>query len=266
MGVAADEESLPGEYERVRGFAERMFGDPAVLLERYYPTGPPRRGAGARPRGRPRRGPRRARLLGAAAQPEARRGDTVAGGRRCPAAGACCEAAVRAAEAVGYRGAGTVEFLLDTASGEFVFLEMNTRLQVEHPITEMVTGIDIVEQQLRVAAGEPVDFDPRASRRAATPSRCGSTPRTRSGSCPGRARSRAGRSRPARGARGLRLPAGNVVTPHYDSLLAKLVVHGDDREQALARAARAWRTSGSRGPSATSRSSSSCSTARVPVR
>ena len=71
-------------------------------------------------------------------------------------------AAVRAAEAVGYRNAGTVECLLDADSGEFVFLEMNTRLQVEHPITEMVTGIDLVEQQLLVAAGEPPTFDPDA--------------------------------------------------------------------------------------------------------
>jgi acetyl-CoA carboxylase biotin carboxylase subunit len=144
-------------------------------------------------------------------------------------------AAVRAGEAVGYRGAGTVECLVDTQTGQFVFLEMNTRLQVEHPVTEMVTGIDLVEQQLLIADGADVSFDPAALRPrghslelriyAEDPVRFLPSPGTitqwKEPSGPG-VRVDAGYT------------AGNVVTPHYDPLLAKLITYGGDRAEALA--------------------------------
>ncbi|MDT7783692.1 MAG: acetyl-CoA carboxylase, biotin carboxylase subunit, partial [Pseudonocardiales bacterium] len=146
-------------------------------------------------------------------------------------------AAVAAGTAVGYRGAGTVDCLLDTETGEFVFLEMNTRLQVEHPITEMVTGLDLVEQQLLVAGGEDVSFDPDGVRAEghAIEMRVNAEDPKRFLPGPG-----AITRWEEPGGDGVRVDsgyvAGNVVTPHYDSLLAKLVVHGADRDQALGRA------------------------------
>ena len=150
-----------------------------------------------------------------------------------------CETAAGIARAAGYRNAGTVEFIF--GGGAFYFLEMNTRLQVEHPVTEMVTGIDLVEAQLRVAAGEPLGFGQAdiGSRGhsielrlyAESPSR-GFTPTT------GRVLA-------------LRLPEGDGVrvdagiargqriTTAFDPMLAKLIVHGADRADAIAKARRA---------------------------
>jgi acetyl-CoA carboxylase biotin carboxylase subunit len=146
-------------------------------------------------------------------------------------------AAVQAGQAVGYRGAGTVECLVDTATGDFVFLEMNTRLQVEHPVTELVTGIDLVEQQFRIAAGEDVSFDPEQVRPQghALELRVYAEDPVRFLPSPGTITQW---QEPA-GA-GVRVDAGytagNKVTQFYDPLLAKLCVHGQDRDEALARA------------------------------
>jgi acetyl-CoA carboxylase biotin carboxylase subunit len=149
-------------------------------------------------------------------------------------------AAVQAGEAVGYRGAGTVECLVDADAGSFVFLEMNTRLQVEHPVTELVTGIDLVEQQFLVAAGEPPSFDPGAVRLAghALELRIYAEDPVRFLPGPGTITEW---DEPA--GDGVRVDAGyqagNTVTPFYDPLLAKLCTHGADRAQALDRARRA---------------------------
>jgi acetyl-CoA carboxylase biotin carboxylase subunit len=146
-------------------------------------------------------------------------------------------AALRAATAVGYRGAGTVEFLLD-AGGAFHFLEMNTRLQVEHPVTELVTGLDLVRLQLEVAAGGPVPAQAEVRRRGhAVEARiCAEDPAKGFLPRPGTIT-----AFEAPAGEGLRLDpgvaAGAVVSPHYDSLLAKLCAWAPSREEALSRLA-----------------------------
>jgi acetyl-CoA carboxylase biotin carboxylase subunit len=236
MSVAADEAALATEFERVRGFAERAFHDPSVLLERYYPSV---RHVEVQVLGL---ADGRVVALGERDCSVQRRNQKVAEESPSPGIDAdlrdrMLAAAVRAGEAVDYRNAGTVECLVDTDTGEFVFLEMNTRLQVEHPVTELVTGIDLVEQQLLVAAGEDVTFDPDAITRTghAIELRINAEDPKRFLPGPGRITAWQEPSGP-----GVRVDSGfaegNTVTPHYDSLMAKLVVHGADRDEALARA------------------------------
>ena len=152
-------------------------------------------------------------------------------------------AAVRAAEAIGYSGAGTVEFIADGSGGlradGFWFMEMNTRLQVEHPVTEAITGVDLVEWQIRVAAGEPLplrqeDLAIRGhaveARLYAEDAEAGFLPAT-------------GRLDQLRFPEGIRADAGvaegDVISPHYDPMIAKLIAHGPTREVALQRLERA---------------------------
>ncbi len=149
------------------------------------------------------------------------------------------DAARRAAEALGYRGAGTLEFLLD-ADGRFYFIEMNTRLQVEHPVTELVTGIDLAQAQLRVAAGEGLAQTGRAELRGhAIELRINAEDPTRDfRPAPGTVT----RFRPPLGP-GVRVDThvvdGYVIPPFYDSLVAKVIVWSEDRQGAIRRARRA---------------------------
>jgi acetyl-CoA carboxylase, biotin carboxylase subunit len=235
MAVAGDEAGLRAEYDKVRGFAERMFGDASVLIERYFP----------------RVRHVEVQILGLAdgrvvalSERECsvqRRHQKLVEEAPSPAVSPelrarLLAAAVRAGEAVGYRNAGTVECLLDPGTGEFYFLEMNTRLQVEHPITELIHGTDLVEQQLRIASGEPLTFDPAAATRGhAIELRVNAEDPKRFFPGPGRIATWVEPS-----GDGVRVDAGyaegTTVTQFYDSLMAKLIVFGADRDDAIAKA------------------------------
>lgn len=141
---------------------------------------------------------------------------------------------VAACKKIHYRGAGTFEFLYE--NGEFYFIEMNTRVQVEHPVTEMVTGVDIVRQQIAVAAGEKLPFTQRqiACRGHAIECRINAEDPYNFMPSPGRIT-----GWHTSGGPGVRVDSHvyhqYVVPPHYDSMIGKLIVHGDTRDQALAR-------------------------------
>ncbi len=158
---------------------------------------------------------------------------------------AMCEAAVSAARAVDYAGAGTVEFIVDSARGLgvdcFYFLEMNTRLQVEHPVTEATTGLDLVEWQFRIAAGEPLPLRQDQIRRSgwAIEARLNAED-PENGFLPSPGKILALR---LDASAGLRIDAGvetgDSVTPFYDSMIAKLIAHAPTRTEALAKLRRA---------------------------
>ncbi len=149
------------------------------------------------------------------------------------------DAAVRAAEAIGYSNAGTVEFLLGH-DGQFYFMEMNTRIQVEHPVTEMVTGVDLVKEQVRSAAGEKLRLEgPPELRGHSIEVRINAEdPENGFRPSPGRIT-----AFHAPGGPGIRIDthvyAGYTVPPYYDSLLGKLIAHGATRREAIGRALQA---------------------------
>jgi len=148
------------------------------------------------------------------------------------------EVVSNAIKELGYRGVGTIEFLYE--DGEFYFIEMNTRLQVEHPITEMITGIDIVREQIRVAAGLPLSFSQKdiTFKGHAIECRINAEDAETFIPSPGKIKDYL-----APGGYGIRVDSpmyqGYQIPPHYDSLISKLIVHGETREECLKRARRA---------------------------
>jgi len=158
------------------------------------------------------------------------------------------EAATAAARSIGYEGAGTVEFLLDR-SGSFYFMEMNTRIQVEHPVTEMVTGLDLIAEQLRIAGGEPLSLAQQDVRLRGHAIECrinAEDPRQNFRPSPGKI---TGWLPP--GGPGVRVDShvytGYDIPPFYDSLIGKLIVWAPTRELALRRLKRAlseWAVTG----------------------
>jgi acetyl-CoA carboxylase biotin carboxylase subunit len=237
MRICWSEDELPTQFDTARNEAERAFGDGSVYLEKYLE--------------RPRHieiqvfGDTHGRVvsLGERECSIQRRHQKLIEESPSPALTddirkRMGDAAVRLCQSVNYVNAGTIEFLFQ--DGEFYFMEMNTRIQVEHPVTEEVTGIDLVKEQIRVAAGEPLSV-PRGEfklRGHAIEFRVNAEDPVTFAPNPGKIRE-------------LHIPGGPgvrvdthiyrdyVVPPHYDSLLAKLIVRGKDRLDAIARGRRA---------------------------
>ena len=235
MRIAGEREDFARAFQMARNEAEAAFNNPSVYLERYLE--------------RPRHveiqllGDRHGNLvhLGERDCSTQRRHQKLIEEAPSPAVTPelrerMGEAAVRGGRAFGYHGAGTVEFLLGS-DGEFYFMEVNTRIQVEHPVTELVTAIDLIKAQISVAAGERLEL------------RAAPAFRGHSLECRINAEDPEQNFRPspgtittfhAPGGPGVRVDThvydGYVIPPHYDSLLAKLIVHGKTREEARIRA------------------------------
>lgn len=150
------------------------------------------------------------------------------------------EVAVKAAKSINYKNAGTIEFLLDKY-GKYYFMEMNTRIQVEHPITEMVTGVDLIKAQIKIAAGEVLPYEQEDIEIHGHAIECrinAENPYKNFMPCPGEIK-----SLHIPGGYGVRLDSaayqGYKIPPNYDSMIGKLIVHGSDREEALCKMRRA---------------------------
>ena len=236
--VVRSEHDLGAALTSARGEADLAFGDPAVFLERFVP------------------GARHVEVqviadnhgttwaIGVRDCSIQRRNQkvieesssTVVDGETETAIRA---AAVRLASAVGYRNAGTVEFLVDPITREFLFMEVNTRLQVEHPVTEATTGLDLVKLQIRLAAGDRLEGEPPQVRGHAVEARlCAEDPEDGFVPAPGRiAMLRLPTGSGVRVDSGVR--EGDTISGEFDSMIAKVVAWGQDRDEALARLRRA---------------------------
>jgi acetyl-CoA carboxylase biotin carboxylase subunit len=238
MRVVSTPEALESSLATAAAEAVAAFGDAAVYLERYLPD------------------PRHVEIqilmdahgqgihLGERDCSIQRRHQKLLEEAPSPALTDCLRqamggAALRVAEAAGYRNAGTVEFLLDE-QGDFFFMEMNTRIQVEHPVTEMLTGLDLVKAQIHIAAGEPLPVSQGDVRLTGHSLECRINAED-----PDRFLPSPGRLTNFRlpGGPGIRVDThayvGYIIPPYYDSLLAKVIAHGRDRQEAVARMQRA---------------------------
>jgi len=237
MKVARSEDELSSALQTARSEARSAFGDDAVYLEKYL--------------GQPRHielqvigdAHGNAAHLGERDCSLQRRHQKVLEEALSPALDEAARARIgkTVADAIrelGYLGVGTIEFLYE--NGEFYFIEMNTRLQVEHPVTEYITGIDLVREQIRIAAGEPMSFRQEDVTFAGHAIECrinAEDPETFAAS-PGLIK-----EFHTPGGLGVRIDsaayAGYKIPPYYDSLIGKLIVYGDTREECLARLRRA---------------------------
>jgi len=153
-----------------------------------------------------------------------------------------CNSAVLAAKAAGYQSAGTIEFLYDEAAQEYYFMEMNTRIQVEHPVTEMVTGVDIVKEQINIADGKKLSFSQKDIKINGHSIECrinAENPLRNFAPCPGII----GYLLIPSGGLGIRVDTavyeGYEIPPFYDSMIAKVIVHGNSRKEAISKMKRA---------------------------
>jgi urea carboxylase len=232
MQVCRDAAGIAERFETARSLAHKNFGDGGVFLERYVERA---RHVEVQIFGD---GKGRVLALGERDCSAQRRHQKVIEETPAPRLSEATrrglfEHAVALGRAVSYRSAGTVEFVVDDDTGTFYFLEVNTRLQVEHPVTELVTGLDLVEWMLRVAAGEPLPLDVPVPRGHAVEVRLYAEDPARG------FRPSAGLLTDVSFPPGVRVDGwverGTEVPPYYDPMLAKVIAHGATREEALAR-------------------------------